>query len=227
MERPRVNTLGLFISDSSMWNVERKIRNFIPTKTQTMKRTIKSIGIILLLVVTANQIMAQTTISGVTLPTTMKAGTNNLLLNGGGVRVKLFMDMYVAGLYVTTKSNSGDVIAKANEPMAVKLHIVSGLVTTDRMKEAITEGFKKSTGGNTAPIQAKIDKFVNVFSQSPIVKGDVFDNVYVPGEGVKVYKNDKLIQTVDGLDFKTALWGIWLGNEPVDKGLKTGMLGVK
>ena len=135
--------------------------------------------------------------------------------------------MYVAGLYVTTKSNNGDAIAKANEPTAVKLHIVSSLVTTDRMKEAIIEGFKKSTGGNTAPLQAKIDKFVNVFSQSPIVKGDVFDLVYTPGDGVKVYKGDKLIQTVDGLDFKTALWGIWLGNEPVDKGLKAGMLGGK
>lgn len=181
----------------------------------------------LLLLFTAHQTIAQTTISGVTLPASMKAGNNNLVLNGGGVRVKFFMDIYVAGLYVTTKGTNGDAIAKANEPTAVKIHIVSGMATSERMKDAIAEGFKKSTGGNTAPLQAKIDKFIAVFAQEPIVKGDVFDNVYVPGEGVKVYKNDKLIQTVDGLDFKTALWGIWLGNEPADKNLKAGMLGGK
>jgi hypothetical protein len=149
------------------------------------------------------------------------------VLNGGGTRVKLFMDMYVAGLYVPTKSNSGDAIAKANEAGAVRLHIVSSLVTTDRMKEAIIEGFKKSTGGKTAPLQARIDKFVQVFSLEPIVKGNEFDVTYSPEEGTKAYKGGKLLQTIEGADFKTALWGIWLGNDPVDKNLKEGMLGGK
>lgn len=179
------------------------------------------------LLISVSQLSAQSTISGVTLPGTMKVGNSNLILNGGGVRVKLFMDMYVAGLYTGAKSNSGDAIAKANEAGAVRLHIVSSLVTTDRMKEAIIEGFKKSTGGNTAALQARIDKFVAVFSLEPIVKGNEFDIQYAPGEGTKVYKGGKLLQTVDGQDFKAALWGIWLGNDPVDKGLKEGMLGGK
>ena len=111
--------------------------------------------------------------------------------------------------------------------MAVKLNIISSLVTSDRMKDAIIEGFKKSTGNKTAPIQAKIDRFVKLFSLSPIVKGDVFDNVYTPSGGVQISKNGKVLDTIDGLDFKTALWGIWLGNDPVDKDLKKGMLGIR
>lgn len=191
-----------------------------------MNKLIPTICIALYLLISA-QSNAQTTISGVTLPATLKAGNTNLTLNGGGVRVKLFMDMYVAGLYVVTKSNNGDAIAKANEPGAVRLHIVSSLVTTDRMKEAILEGFKKSTGNKLAPLQARIDKFVAVFSLEPIVKGNEFDVTYTPEEGTKVYKGGKLLQTVEGADFKAALWGIWLGADPADKNLKEGMLGGK
>ena len=190
-------------------------------------KKISTLCVALYLLISASQVSAQTTIAGVTLPATLKVGNTNLVLNGGGTRVKLFMDMYVAGLYVPTKSNSGDAIAKANEAGAVRLHIVSSLVTTDRMKEAIIEGFKKSTGGKTAPLQARIDKFVQVFSLEPIVKGNEFDITYSPEEGTKAYKGGKLLQTIEGADFKTALWGIWLGNDPVDKNLKEGMLGGK
>ena len=192
-----------------------------------MKKSITTFGFCLFLLVATTQINAQTVVSGVAVPATYKAGNNNLVLNGAGVREKLFMDMYVGALYVPAKNNNADAIIKANEPAAVTIHIVSGLVTSDRMTDAIKEGFKKSTGDKTGPIQAKIDKFIKVFSQEAIVKGNQFDLVYVPGVGLQVSKNGKLLDTIDGLDFKTALWGIWLGGEPADKGLKTGLLGGK
>jgi hypothetical protein len=132
-----------------------------------MKRINLTLALIALLFV-SNRLNAQLTVSGVTLPATFKAGNANLILNGGGVRVKFFMDIYVAGLYVTTKSSDGNAIAKTNDPGAVNIHIVSGMATSDRMKDAIAEGFKKSTGGNTASLQSKIDKFVKLFSQEPI-----------------------------------------------------------
>ena len=190
-------------------------------------KKISTLCLALYLLISATSSAQNAVISGVTLPGVLKVGSTSLTLNGGGVRTKLFMDMYVAGLYVTSKSKDGNAIAKSNDAGAVRLHITSSLVTTDRMKEAILEGFKKSTGGKTAPLQARIDKFVQVFSLEPIVKGNEFDVTYIPGEGVKVYKGGKLLQTVEGQDFKAALWGIWLGNDPADKGLKEGMLGMK
>ena len=187
----------------------------------------KSLVFLLLWSIVATTSHAQITISGVALPGTMQAGASSLLLNGGGVRVKFFMDIYVAGLYLSAKNNNGDAVAKANEAMGVKIHIVSGLVTSDKMIDAIKEGFKKSTGDKLTPLQARIDKFVKVFSLEPIVKGNEFDITYNPTDGVKIAKGGKTLETIAGLDFKTALWGIWLGNEPVDKNLKAGMLGTK
>ena len=42
---------------------------------------------------------AKTEIGGVTPPDTLKVGNENLVLNGGGTREFLRIDLYVAGLY--------------------------------------------------------------------------------------------------------------------------------
>ena len=88
----------------------------------------------------------------------------------------------------------------------------------------MTEGFNKSTGGKTAAIADKIEMFKSGFSDE-IVKQDTFDLVYQPGEGVEVIKNGESKVTVDGLDFKQALFGIWLSDNPVQKSLKKALLG--
>lgn len=170
---------------------------------------------------------AQVTINDVTLPATMKAGDGTVLLNGGGVRKKLFFKLYVGGLYLSSKSSDANAIINADEAMAVKLQITSGMISSENMSEAITEGFENSTNGNTAPLKSKIDAFVNTFKKSEIVEGNVFDIVYVPGVGVESYKNGKLEGTIEGMDFKKALFGIWLSNKPADEDLKAAMLGKK
>jgi len=187
-----------------------------------MKKLALTLSLISCLVISAS---AQQTISDVTLPATAKAGATTLVLNGGGTRVKMFIDVYVAGLYLPAKSNNGDAIIKSNDAAAVRIQITSGLATSDRMADAVKEGFDKSTGGKTAPIQAKIDRFLKLFKQEAIVKTNVFELIYEPAAGTKVYKNGKLLDTIEGQDFRTALLGIWIGADPVDAKLKAGMLG--
>ncbi len=168
--------------------------------------------------------MAQTVIEGKTFPNTLDTEKGALTLNGGGVREKMWIDLYVAGLYLTAKSNNATEIVNVDKEMAVRLHIISSMIDSDNMSEAINEGFVKSTGGNTAPVKDKIDAFIKVFAE-PIKVDDVFKLVYLPGEGVKIYKNEVYKSTVSGMDFKKALFGIWLGTDPVSGSLKKGMLG--
>ena len=161
---------------------------------------------------------------GVIVPDTLKAGRDNLVFNGAGVREKFFMDIYVGSLYLKKKSSHSKNIINADEAMAIRLSIVSRLITADKFIEATNEGFEKSTGGNTAPIKNEIKQFINTFKNG-IHKGDVYDLVYYPGVGVKVFKNGKLKSTTKGLKLKKALFGIWLGKNPIQKDLKKGMLG--
>ena len=167
---------------------------------------------------------AQTKIAGVEIPTKVSYDETSLDLNGAGVRTKYFMDMYVGGLYLTEKNKHDSAIIQQDKAMAIKLHIVSSLITTDKMIEAIDQGFKNSTKGKQAEFKSEINKFKAVFSPE-IKKNDVYDFVYIPEKGTVVYKNNKATITIKGLEFKKALFGIWLCNDPADNRLKSAMLG--
>ncbi|MBW1643131.1 MAG: chalcone isomerase family protein [Deltaproteobacteria bacterium] len=163
-------------------------------------------------------------IGGVNLPDTLEMDQNRLVLNGGGVREKFFVDVYVAGLYLLQKSGDSKKIIQADEPMALRLYIISALAKSKQMEKAIREGFEKSTDGNITPIKSRVDEYVSIFKDK-VTKGDFYDFVYLQGKGVEVYKNGKLILLIKGLDFKQALFGIWISERPVQKSLKKKMLG--
>lgn len=148
----------------------------------------------------------------------------SLVLNGAGVRQKFWINLYAAGLYLTEKTNDASAVLHSDGPMAIKLHIVSRLITSEKMVEAVTEGFEKSTNGNTAPIQHEIDTMLGFF-QEDIQKNDVFDLVYLPLKGVVAYKNGKERGSVKGTEFKKALFGIWLSGHPADDDLKNDLMG--
>jgi len=165
----------------------------------------------------------------VKLPLTMKSGNTDLVLNGQGIRTKkivvVTIKAYVGGLYLKNKSSNAQEIINADEPMALKLFIASNLISSKVMTDATNEGFEKATNGNTAPIRSEIDKMLEIFADK-IKPEDVYDLVYVPGSGMEIYKNGKKSATVAGLEFKKALFGIWLGDNCVLESLKQGMLGL-
>lgn len=174
------------------------------------------------LIINAN---AQITIEDVTLAPSFQADENNLILNGGGLREKYFLDLYVGGLYVTNKTSDAQKIIAADEAMAIQLNIISNLITSEKMIESTEEGFKKSTKGKQEEMRADINSFMDSFKEE-IKDGDVFDIVYIPSVGVNVYKAGKKVKTVGDLKFKQALFGIWLCDDPADDDLKEGMLGL-
>jgi hypothetical protein len=164
-------------------------------------------------------------IAGIEMPDAMDMAGAPLILNGAGVRTKMFMDIYAGGLYLVAKNSAADKIIQADEPMAIRLHMVSGLVTSEAMEEATRDGFDNATGGDTSAIASDIEAFIQVFRE-PISEGDIFEIAYQPGKGMQVYKNGEFKSTVDGgLPFKQATFAIWLGDKPAHSGLKKGMLG--
>ena len=95
------------------------------------------IPILLLTVLFTSQTYGQTEIGDVSLSDTLKIGDDSLVLNGGGIREKFWLDLYVGGLYLTQKESNAQAIIDANQPMAIYLEIVSGLITSEKMIEAI------------------------------------------------------------------------------------------
>ncbi len=189
---------------------------------------IKKLTITVLSLLMVSSVAFASSAKDIKLPGTMKSGTSDLLLNGSGIRTKkigfMKLDLYVAGLYLIQKNTDVEAMTMKDEGMAIKLHITSKLINGKRMSKATNEGFVKSTGGNTAPIKTEIGDMINVFKDG-IKVGDVYDLVYVPQTGTQIYKNGQLKATVKGLEFKKALFGIWVGGNAVQAELKKGMAG--
>jgi len=184
----------------------------------------KKIVTILALMI-AVSVSAQTKVAGYAMPNTVLANGTTLKMNGGGMREKLFWDLYVGVLYLESKSSDANQIMKADKPMSIKLRITSGMIDKENMEEAIRDGFGKSTNGKVAPLKTDIDNLIKKGFAADIVIGDVFDLIYVPGKGTVLAKNNKMLVNIKGLAFKKALFGIWLCDKPADSDLKKQMLG--
>jgi len=168
---------------------------------------------------------AQTQVGDATLPNQITIEGTDLVLNGAGIREKVVFDLYAGGLYLKSKSSDAKSIINADETMVIKLDIVSKFVSSSKMTEAVDEGFEASTDDNIGPLEDRIEKFKSFFKDE-IVKTNVFDIAYIKGVGSVVYKNGTKIGVVEGMDFKKALFGIWLGEDPADEDLKEGLLGI-
>ena len=163
---------------------------------------------------------AQTkTINGVKFPLTEKIGKNELVLNGGGLREKYWMDLYVAALYLEVKTTDASKVIYGTEEMAIHIKIISSSVTRERFLESVNEGFANATSKASAEDKKK---FIGFFSDEFKI-GDVIHFDYTPDKGLKVTKNGVVKGTIPGYDFKKSLFSIWLGSKPADENLKKGM----
>lgn len=168
---------------------------------------------------------AQTKVNGIVMPNVVKVAGKYLKINGAGVREKMFLDLYIGALYLETKTKDANKIINDNALMSIKIRVISSMVTRENMEEAIREGFRKATKGKTDGIKNQINTLINKGFAGEIEKGDVFDLDYIPGKGVSLKKNSKELVVIPGLEFKKALFGIWLCADPADSKLKQKMLG--
>lgn len=159
---------------------------------------------------------------GVTFYTETKVGDVPVVINGAGLRTKYFMDMYVVALYLKKKSSDPVKVISANEEMAMHIKITSSMVTRERFKEAVTEGFLNANHGKATKEEKK--KFMDLLDESFAV-GDKIYFDYIPEKGLKVTKNGVYKGVIPGLDFKKALFSIWLGANPAQESVKEELLG--
>jgi hypothetical protein len=162
--------------------------------------------------------------AGVRMPDTMDDRGQSLVLNGLGVReATIFnVDVYVAGLYLRQRSSEPSQVLKADEPKVLHMVFVHD-VSKDQMVEAWREGFEKSAGSRMGSMQPRIAQLGSWMADRK--KGATLTFSYLPGEGVEVRVDGASKGTLPGDDFAQAFFTIWLGPQPPNKGLKTGLLG--
>jgi hypothetical protein len=160
----------------------------------------------------------------VNVPDSAKAGSADLVLNGLGIRKATFLNVkvYVAGLYLSEKSNDAGRILSSGEPWQLTLRFVRDVGVSD-MRGAFDEGFKKAAGDKLATLADRIE--IVKFSLADFKEGHYLSFTNDPAKGVTVDVNGAAGKEIQGADFAVALLSIWIGAEPPNDDLKTGLLG--
>ena len=145
---------------------------------------------------------------------------SKLVLNGLGLRqaTMLKVNVYVAALYVAKPSNDANVILGSNTPKELILHFVRDGSAAD-LNKAWEEGFEKQASAFKEPL-ATLKSWM-----ADMKTGQRLTFIHKPGAGITVDVNGSVKGTIKGDDFAKAFLSIWLGANPPNPGLKTGLLG--
>jgi len=170
------------------------------------------------------QSVAAREIAGVAVPESVTLKNKALVLNGAGIRKKLFMKIYVCALYLTAKRTAASEILADPEAKRIVMSFLYKEVGVERQVEGWNKGFRDNNSGEELKgLQDRINLFNSLFTT--VRKGDVIRFDYMPEEGTQVWINDTLNGTVPGEDFFAALLKIWLGPKPAEANLKDALLG--
>jgi len=162
-------------------------------------------------------------LAGVTLPDTTTASDGSaLVLNGLGLREKLWIDIYVGGLYLPTKTTDANAAIMQDVPKQIVMHFTYRKVTQNQMIDTFREGVAKSPKAQSLTAQMQQ---LEALIDRDILRDEEVVLEYIPGAGTSISIQGTKTGTIAGKDFMEAIWSIFLGETPASGPLKRGMMG--
>ncbi len=179
--------------------------------------------LLVLLLVAAVAFPAQAAeLAGVSMPDTTEVGGQTLHLNGMGLRKKLFIKVYVAGLYLAEGGSNAATILSSEGPRHMEMHFLYD-VSQEKLCDAWKEGLENNTPGAAAAVKKDFDTLCGLMAD--MEKGQRMAYTYVPGEGTTVSVLGETQGTIAGKEFADALFACWIGPEPPSEDFRDGLLG--
>lgn len=175
------------------------------------------------------QAHAAVEVRGVKFADTTTVAGQALQLNGAGVRVKVIIDVYAAGLYVGKRDASAQALLSQSGAKSMQIVLLRDLTGED-FADAMIKGFhKNNSDADVTRFQARLEDLrKTMVSFGTVKKGTAIQLNLVPGAGIRtLVDGTQKGSDIQGEDFYAALLKIWLGTKPVDDDLKTGLLSVK
>lgn len=166
-------------------------------------------------------------VAGVKFEDSAQIGSQALTLNGAGVRTKVIIDVYAAGLYVPKKDNTAQGLISQPGAKSVQVSLLMNL-DGEEFANAMIKGFKaNNTEADVAKYQAQLDDIKKLMlSVGEARKGSKIHINFIPGTGTRVlFNGQQKGRDIPGDDFFQALLKIWLGEHPVDSDLKHALVG--
>lgn len=167
-------------------------------------------------------------VAGVALDDAVAVAGQPLVLNGLGLRSKMFIKVYVVGLYLPHKeTRAGDVLGMpgAKRVQLVMMRNVGSELLADNLSKSLAENTSKA---EMAQLQPRVEQLRSLMmSLGEARKGSKILLDFQPGVGTHVTVDGQAVgNDIPGDDFYRALLRIWIGDAVASKPLRAQLLGL-
>ena len=164
-------------------------------------------------------------VAGVKLDDSQRVASGELVLNGAGLRSKLFIKLYVAALYLPQKANAAAAVLDAPGPRRMQLRLLRD-IGAETLHGALEDGLaNNNTAVELDAIKAQSEQFGTLMKGLGKVKEGDGVTLDFAAEALVVSLNGEVRGKVAGAAFGKALLKVWLGEKPADAALKKALLG--
>ncbi len=166
-------------------------------------------------------------VAGVKIDDKARVSNADVVLNGAGLRTRLFFQVYAIGLYLPQKSSTPTGILAQPGPKRVAIHMLRD-VGADTFTEALADGIRANhSEAEAKALEPRIKEFAAIMAEiKEAKKGMAIALDWQPASGtVTLINGTPRGKAISGEDFYRALLRIWLGDKPVQDDLKKALLG--
>jgi hypothetical protein len=170
---------------------------------------------------------ATVSVEGVPFDEAARVAGHELLLNGTGLRSVFVIKGYVAGLYLPERAKNAAVILGMKGPKRLQIHPLRE-VGADTFIRALNDGIHRNqTEIQVQKLADRLTQLEDAMRQIGATKrGDTINFDYAPEAGTTISINGVArTRAIPGEDFYQAVLRIFIGDYPVDRELKSGLLG--
>ncbi len=161
-------------------------------------------------------------IARVSFADTYAIDSTQLTVRGAGLlRYMVLIKAYVAALYLEEGADVENVLSDIPKRLEIEyFHAIKAEEFVFSANKLIPENIDPE---KLARVRARIDRMNALYED--VQPGDRYSLTYIPGTGTELALNGEPKGTIEGADFASAIFSIWLGPRPISSSLKAVLLG--
>ncbi len=190
-----------------------------------MKQIICLTTFLVTLIVTPLPLWASTTVevAGFEFDGVHETSRGELPVRGQALlRYMVFIKAYAGVLYLPPDVDSEHVLSSV--PRRLELAYFHAIPAEDFARATTKKMAENVSEAEMTALSAQLEAFNNLYRD--VQPGDRYALTYLPGRGTELALNDHSLGVIPGDDFAAAIFSIWLGPQPIDRGFKKALLGV-
>jgi hypothetical protein len=164
-------------------------------------------------------------IEGVQFAEQFSVADEELRLHSTGLlRYRVFIKAYVAALYLAEsfEGQSTPSAVLADLPRRLEIEYFWA-IPADEFAKITVEGISRNTDRAALDgLRDRIERLNRMYED--VAPGDRYALTYLPGVGTELARNGRRLGVIEGADFSSALFGIWLGDQALDDSLRRQLL---